>query len=783
MKYKKIAAAAVIISVLLACLVSCANENRNISETKNKTTSQQSISDLYENAGVTGKMIAHDPFNLSLSHNDYFYTEDIFVEITSDIKNAEIYYTTDGSTPSRENLNTTSKFKGSKLYSEPILLDSTDYNSPHVLKAVAYSKNSRSRVLTHTYFVSFKMEERFDYNTYVFSISSDPDNLYSYEYGIFVEGKLRDEWQKAHPGQWPNPPEPANYNLRGREGEREGYLEVFDSKGKLLVSQGAGIRVHGAWSRAADKKSMRLYARGEYDNIFDKFYYPFFEDNRRNDEYKSYINEYKSILLRNGANDRGGAFMREEFSQGLAKQAGFLDYKEFAPAAVFVNGEYFGFFWLQTFYGDDYFMDKYDVDGKNLVEIMEWEEPKAGGNLSDDEIFAEFCDIVDLDNYIKYYAFQIYGRNWDWPHNNKKLWRYAENGGTYINKYLDKKYRMLLYDAEGGWGDWAGTSEKTIQRIKNDGSSPVFTSLMKRWDMQEKFCNQMFDLLNTVFTYDNMERLLEDIADLYDYEIGIAMKKSVLPNNAQNIKNSRRDILRFAQKREIYIIEDMVKNFKLNEQTYEVRAAGDKNANIVLNTLELSGEGNLKSCYFLDHAVILSAEPHPGYLFDFWEINGKKYYDKKIELNWFIAENYAIKAKLSVKPDETYHNIEIKTLRPDADRDIIVLYNPGANETVVNDLYLSNDKDNLQKFHIKKVRFPAKSTMTYYGFDSAGNQNQKIKPSHIFDFKLKKGETVYLSDKTGKILCEVHIPENLNMHKGEQISRSDDGSYKIERIR
>ena len=779
MKYVKIAAAAVI-SVLLAFFASCGNGNRDMTGTKNKIT-EENIGGLYENAGVTGRMIARDPFNLTLSHNDYFYTEDIFVEISSDIKDAEIYYTTDGSTPSKDNLNTSSRFKGSKLYTGPILLDAADYNSPHILKAAAYSKDGRSRVLTHTYFVSYKIAERFDKNTYVFSISSEPDNLYSYESGIFVEGILRDEWQKAHPKQWPDPPEPANYNLRGREVERECHIEVFDSKGKLLISQGAGIRVHGAWSRAADKKSVRLYARGEYDNIFDKFYYPFFEDNRRNDAYKSYIREYGIMVLRNGANDRGGAFMREEFAQSLAKQAGFLDYRDFAPAAVFVNGEYFGFFWLQNFYHDDYFMDKYGVDGKHLIEMMEWEEPKVKGNLTDDEVFAEFCDIVDIDNYIKYYAFEIYGRNWDWPHNNKKLWRYTEDGGTYINKYLDKKYRMLLYDAEGGWGDWAGTNEKTIQRIKSDGSSPVFTSLMKRLDMQEKFCNQMFDLLNTVFTYDNMERSLEEIVDLYDYEIEMAVKKNVLPNSTQNIKNSRRDILRFAQKREIYVIEDMAKSFKLNEQTYEVKVTGDKNADIVLNTLELSGEGNLKSRYFLDHTVILSAKAHPGYLFDYWEINGKKYYDEKMELNRYIAENYSVKAELFTKPDQTYRNIAIKILKPDESCDIIVLYNPGENETLALDLYLSDDKENLKKFNIKKVRFPAKSTMTYYGSGAAGDKNQKIKPGHIFGFKLKKGETVYLSDKAGKILCEVHIPENLNIYKGEQISRNDDGSYKIER--
>jgi len=753
----------VALALALVCFASCSGGSRRTDAPAATTESQkQQMGELYENAGAKAQMMPRDRFNLTLSHNGYFYTEDIFVEISSDVEGAEIYYSLDGSVPSRDNVNTTSKFRGSKPYTRPILLDSTSYNEPHVLKVKAYSKESESRVLTHTYFVSFKIADRFDKNTYVFSISSEPDNLYGYENGIFVEGKLRDEWQKANPGQWANPPEPANYNLKGREAEKESYVEVLDFEGRLLVSQGAGVRVHGGWSRAADRKSIRLYARAEYDNVFDKFYYPFFEDNRRNDEYRTYIREYSNILLRNGANDRWGAFMREELAQDLAKKAGFLDYKDFAPAAVFVNGEYFGFYWLENFYNDDYFMDKYDVDAKGLVDIMEWEEPRVNRNdFNDDETFSEFCEIVDIDNYIQHYAFQIYARNWDWPHNNKKLWRYAEEGGEYINRYLDKKYRVLLYDAEGGWGDWAGTNERTIQRIKNDGSSPVFTALMKRPDMQEKFCNQMFDLLNNTLSYDSIESSFDRLVELYDHEIKMATKSGALPNDMQNVKNSRKDILRFAQKRENYVIGDMVKSFKVDEGTYGVNVEGDKNADLVLNTLKLSGEGNLRSCYFLDHSVTLEAKPHPGYMFDFWEINGTKYHEQKMQLGWYLAKNGAINAKLYTKPDAEYDGIVINTIIPDDNT--IVLFNPGANETLAVDFYLSNDKEDLQKFHIKKVRFPPKSVMKY----------------SLPEFRLKNGQTVYLSDREGRILCEVDIPKNFNMQKNERISRNSDGSYRV----
>jgi hypothetical protein len=114
---------------------------------------------------------------------------------------------------------------------------------------------------------------------------------------------------------------------------------------------------------------------------------------------------------------------------------------------------------------------------------------------------------------------------------------------------------------------------------------------------------------------------------------------------------------------------------------------------------------------------------------------------------------------------------------------MIVLFNPGSNETIIENLYLSNDKSNLQKFYIKKVKFPPKSIMTYYGRNYADyTESLNIKSNHIFDFKIKKGETVYLSDKNGNILKEVYIPENFNTDKNEEISRNNDGSYKINKI-
>ena len=775
-----------------------ANIGVNINDINN-INKEQSIKDLYANAGMTDKkykMTPKDPFNLTLSHNNYFYSDTIYVEIISDIEDAEIYYSLDSSTPSKDNVQTGRRngiITGSREYSKPVCFEKTTDNEPYILKIIAYSEDSESKIVTHTYFVSDTIDDRFDTNTYVFSISTDPYNLYDYEHGILIEGALRDEWQQSHPGEWADPPEPANYNLRGQTGEREVYIEVLKSSGQLLVSQLAGIRVHGGWSRASDRKSLALYARAEYDPIFDRFYYPFFGEHKRSDEYGSYIYEYKTLLLRNGANDRYGAFVREEFAQRLAKKAGLLDHKEFAPAAVFLNGEYYGFFWLENFYNKNYFTDMYGGDNTNLYERLRWYEEPGVGNLSDDVEFQKVEDTYDLDNFMLYYAFEIYARNWDWPHNNRRMWRYTEGDGTYINKYYDGKFRMLLYDAEGGWGDWAGINEATIQRIRNDGSAPLFNALMKREDMQEKFCNQMFDLLNSVFTYQSMEDELYNIVELYDYEIGMAVKKKVLGSSVRNIERDRENILKFADQREPYVIRDMVKSFKLaDNETYSVEVKGNENAEVALNTLTLDGAGTLKSCYFVEHSVKIEAEPHPGYLFDCWLVNGSKYTTPEFTLNDAYAADGVIVAELLIKPDDSYSEIAVKTIKLEGYCDMIELYNPGDSETFVENLYLSNDESDLQKFHIERAIFPAKSTIIYYGRNyadyiesskfSSDENKEEIIPKRIFDFKIQPGETIYISDENGDILEEVYIPKQFNVDRNEEIFRNTDGSYKIIKV-
>lgn len=128
-----------------------------------------------------------------------------------------------------------------------------------------------------SYVVGQDVAERFDGNTLVFVLSTDPYNLYDYEYGIAVPGKIYDDYVKEHPGEEIPYNAPGNYYMSGRESERPIYVEVFESDGTKVIDQAAGVRLSGGYSRVPDQKSLRLIARKSYDPDNGKFKYAFFE--------------------------------------------------------------------------------------------------------------------------------------------------------------------------------------------------------------------------------------------------------------------------------------------------------------------------------------------------------------------------------------------------------------------------------------------------------------------------------------------------------------------------
>lgn len=582
-------------------------------------------------------------YGIAFSEEGYFFSEDLSLEILSSTP-CTIYYTTDGSEPDQESI----------IYKKPILMTTDSTAKATSIKAKAYFEDGKeSETIVHTYFVGKDVSSRYD--TLIFSVTTDPYNLFDYEYGIFVEGKLRDEWIKNNPGDEIQPDDPANFNMRGKESEREVYLEVLEPDGTAVAAQNAGIRTYGGWSRARAQKSIKIYARKEYGEDSGKLRYEFFPTKTAANGSGKVQDSFKQLVLRNCGNDNGFAFLRDELFQTLAGQSGYQDYQAVRPAAMYVNGDYRGFFWLHEVYCDDYFEENYgdyqgkfeileggdafkkvDTDGENARIVEEYQtmyNTYAKLDLTDDQNYQKLCELVDVQNYLEYFAFQTYIGNGDWPHNNFKCYRYYKaDTENYREAPFDGKWRYLLHDLDFSTGIYEPERtgpllDNIVNYVGKNGeikeNCPLFGQLMRRQDCREIFIRKTADLANGVFAPDYFNRQLEAMHALRRNELSHTYGKKLLEDWVQpNHLNYQMGVLKdYIRQRGSHVLTQYQEYFGLGA-LYSLTVKPAEGTKIKINSF--TTDGTFTGQYYEDFPTTITAVLPEGKQLNYWLLNGEK---------------------------------------------------------------------------------------------------------------------------------------------------------------
>ena len=497
---------------------------------------------------------------VTFSEAGYFFTEDFVLELDLAVhKEGYITYTTDGSEPMAE---------GSR-YEEPLQLAAAEEASPnvYVVKAKAwYDDGSCSETYVHTYFVGAKVEER--YSTIVFSISGEPAELTDGPDGILFG---------------------ENYTQRGRESERKVSVEALTEDGELLFAQYAGVRVFGGSSREHPVKSLKLFARKEYQEDKGTFGLSVFGSTTLDGTKK--IKKYDKLVLRNGGDDFQNAFLRDELAQRLAGKAGFSAYEAVVPAVAYLNGDYYGFYWLHESYCDKYFQKRNgDSDGEYIVlegsdyhkslkdDPEEYEAAReynrayakySKADLTDDEVYAQVRDWIDVENYLDYMSFNMYIGNYDWPGGNYRCYRYyAAEGEEYGTGEKDGHWRFLMHDADVGFATYysakgAAAVNDIDQVLAPDGTrrSALLAALLKREDCKTYFINKMLEYRDGALSYESVCETLDAMCAERDTELAFYLEHldslkqagAGLWATAGNTKASVNKIKEFAELRGDYI--------------------------------------------------------------------------------------------------------------------------------------------------------------------------------------------------------------------------------------
>ena len=118
--------------------------------------------------------------------------------------------------------------------------------------------------------------------------------------------------------------------------------------------------------------------------------------------------------------------------------------------------------------------------------------------MTDNAVYKKLCEVIDVENYISYYALQIFIGNESWPHNNYKVYRYyAAKGEDYRQAPFDGKWRYLLHDLDYsfsiyGTSAWVDNLQKFFSKSgQMKKESPLFSKLMMRKDSRD-LCKRTF---------------------------------------------------------------------------------------------------------------------------------------------------------------------------------------------------------------------------------------------------------------------------------------------------
>ena len=483
-----------------------------------------------------------------------FYENSFDLTLINNNPENRIFYTINGNTP------TTQSFQ----YTQPLHLDENLYSRSDiykienttdawfvpnsilkciVIRAAAFDINGNciSKVATNSYFI-----RSLGCNTHglpVLSVCSDSTGLFDYNIGIFISG--------AH-NESTNPHWTGNYFQKGQEWERLCNIEFYETD-NTGINQLAGLRTHGNASRRYIQKGMRFYAREDYGK--KKFNHYFFPELSFHKFKRLVIRPFRcSHWLTSGVQDH--------ISQTIARNLD-IDVLASRPITVFLNGEYWGIYFLEESCDKHYLNDHYEIDddscniikyfsvteegnGEKWREIFNW---LHNAPLSDESNYSIMDSAIDINNFIDYEIFQIFSANFDWPANNVRQWQ-AE----------DRKWRWMLYDADGcffmlNWDALANALSTTGSYPTNANSTLVLRKLLENKNFSERFVARFHQLVASVFSYSNTSIVLNSVKNAINDEIPRQCERFDFPHNYEQWQYHIDSIDNFLRRQPTIIID------------------------------------------------------------------------------------------------------------------------------------------------------------------------------------------------------------------------------------
>ena len=518
------------------------------------------------------------------------YSAGLKVTLTAPDKNDSIYYTLDGSEPTR---------LSSRAIREIDILTSK------VLKARILKSGFLPGITVTNSYILYSNKK-----LPVVSLSMNPPDLWDYNTGIYVLGPNA-EVADPHFG--------ANYWM---DWEKTCHFEMMETTGDKVIDLDAGVKIFGNWSRANAQKSMTIHARKSYGT--DVIKYKLFKERP--------FDEFKSIVLRNSGNDWNNIMFRDGFLSNLTIGLNF-DQMAYRPATIFLNGDYWGILNIREKIDENFIASNNGVNANDVIMVENNGLPLIGSaddwwkmynflDLNSMAIPANYDQVaaqMDINSFIDYFAFQIFIANWDWPGNNIRYWKTTDPAS---------RWRWILHDTDFGLGIWGSkTPEENSLAFATATDGPfwpnppwstlIFRKLLENTGFRNQFINRFADLMNTTLLPERINKSIDQKRDVIREEMVRHLQK--WNGGSQSEWLARVEQMKVFVTARPYNVFTHIRQ-KYNFQTPQIlRVSADSlQGTVQLNSLKLT-QFPWRGSYFKEVPVTLTAVPKAGYRFLRWD--------------------------------------------------------------------------------------------------------------------------------------------------------------------
>ncbi len=397
-----------------------------------------------------------------------------------------------------------------------------------------------------------------------------------------------------------------------------------------------GLKISGQYSRGEKKKSVTITLRDDYQST-GRLKYSLYKT-------RPEAKKFKAFVLRNNGNRFGHDYIEDAMLSSLLEGSG-VDYQRSRQVVVFYNGVFFGIHDMREKLNRHFVETNYGIDSKEInviklpkgglsaieasgddgdkSEYMQLVSMIASGNFAgeNNSAYAQLQTYLDVNNFARYIAAEIYYHNADWPNNNVRAWGAPSKG--YPFKYM-------VHDLDHGYGyQYAvdqNVSGNMFQWIKQGGGmsngactgegciAQIYMKLIENPDFKRAFLNHSSIMLNHYLTKEKVEAQ----TDAMTKSIGNSeMERDIQLYGHNSIDRTGSNLKNYANSRTQTVKQEYQQEFGLNGGEVQVTIAANGNGMVYLEGMPLPST-SYRGQFFGGNSMQLTAVPEAGRLFTGW---------------------------------------------------------------------------------------------------------------------------------------------------------------------